>query len=172
MASLNKVILVGCLTDDPVVRDIKEDRRIVGTMVGLAIETARSWFDRKSGEIKQGVELHRVVVTQDQLAAFARTLSKGEEVYLEGELLTHFWRNELQEWQGLTQILLWQPSNQISRFDKKNDELNSMPSQNQILDAAKEAKMKYYASHGPLSREVLSYCEGYDDDATLRAIGS
>ena len=141
MPSLNKVILVGVLIDEPVVREIREGEKVVGAMIGLLIETSRPWFDKKAGRRREGTEVHRVVVTEERLMAFAKTLTRGDEVYLEGELMTQFWRNELQEWQSLTQILLYRSNNQLSRFTEEDDGQVGMPSPHQVLRAFEHAEM-------------------------------
>lgn len=112
MLSVNKVILMGTLAEDPVVRDIEGDGRIVG----LSIFTTRRWFDASAGQQQEDKEWHRVVIIDDRSATYAAThLAKDDQVYLEGELQTTCWRDETYALQCLTRIILWQEGHQLRR---------------------------------------------------------
>jgi single-strand DNA-binding protein len=81
--SVNKVILVGNLGADPVVRHTQDGKSIVN----LSIATSESWRDKASGERKEKTEWHRVVIFNEALAKVAEQyLKKGSSVYVEGQL--------------------------------------------------------------------------------------
>lgn len=83
--SVNKVILVGNLGADPVVRHTQDGKPIVN----LSIATTESWRDRASGERKEKTEWHRVVIFNEGIAKVAEQyLKKGSSVYVEGQLQT------------------------------------------------------------------------------------
>ena len=83
--SVNKVILVGNLGADPVVRHTQDGKPIVN----LSIATSESWKDRSSGERKEKTEWHRVVIFNEGIAKVAEQyLKKGSSVYIEGQLQT------------------------------------------------------------------------------------
>jgi single-strand DNA-binding protein len=83
--SVNKVILVGNLGADPVVRHTQDGKPIVN----LSIATSESWRDKSSGERKEKTEWHRVVIFNEGIAKVAEQyLKKGSTVYLEGQLQT------------------------------------------------------------------------------------
>ena len=83
--SVNKVILVGNLGADPVVRHTQDGKPIVN----LSIATSESWKDRSTGERKEKTEWHRVVVFNENIAKVAEQyLKKGSSVYIEGQLQT------------------------------------------------------------------------------------
>jgi len=83
--SVNKVILVGNLGADPVVRHTQDGKAIVN----LSIATTESWRDRTSGERKEKTEWHRVVIFNEGIAKVAEQyLKKGSSVYVEGQLQT------------------------------------------------------------------------------------
>jgi len=89
--SMNKVILVGCLAEKPVVREDEAGQK----MVGLSVVTRRYWHDAETGEERAGQEWHRVVIFDQHLADFAEaTLGPDDQVYIEGELHTERWRDE------------------------------------------------------------------------------
>ena len=83
--SVNKVILVGNLGADPVVRHTQDGKPIVS----LSIATSESWRDKGSGERKEKTEWHRVVIFNENLSKIAEQyLKKGSTVYIEGQLQT------------------------------------------------------------------------------------
>ena len=151
--SLNKVILAGTLADAPLIRETDAGRK----MVGLSIVTTRQWQDAESGKAEEDQEWHRVVIVQASLATFAETeLAKGDDVYLEGELHTEFWRDDTYEWRTLTKVILWQESHQLRRLTDQGQN-PSNPSASQappLLEAAREAHLIETPSGDPLLGHV------------------
>jgi single-strand DNA-binding protein len=89
--SVNKVILVGNLGADPVVRHTQDGKPIVS--FGLA--TSESWRDKSSGERKEKTEWHNIVIFNENLAKVAEQyLKKGSTVYVEGALQTRKYTNK------------------------------------------------------------------------------
>jgi single-strand DNA-binding protein len=79
--SLNKATLIGNLGHDPEVHTTGSGKRVAR----LSVATERQWTDREGNEQKR-VEWHRVIAW-DKLAEIAEQyLSKGERVYVEGEI--------------------------------------------------------------------------------------
>ena len=62
--SVNKVILLGNLGQDPVVRTSQDGNKIVQ----LSIATSERWKDRMSGEQRERTEWHRVVIFNEGLS--------------------------------------------------------------------------------------------------------
>jgi len=86
MASVNKVILIGNLGRDPEVRYTTG-----GTPVAnFTMATSERWTDQ-SGERKERTEWHRIVVWDKQAEIVGEYLSKGRQVYVEGQLQTREW---------------------------------------------------------------------------------
>jgi single-strand DNA-binding protein len=89
--SINKVILVGNLGKDPEIR-ATQDGREIGT---LSIATSESWKDKQTGERREKVEWHRVVIFNENLVKIAKQyLHKGSKVYIEGQLTTRKWTDK------------------------------------------------------------------------------
>jgi single-strand DNA-binding protein len=89
--SVNKVILIGNLGQDPEVRRTQDGRPIVN----LRLATSESWRDRNSGERKEKTEWHRVVIFSEGLCKVAEQyLKKGSTVYIEGQLQTRTYEKE------------------------------------------------------------------------------
>lgn len=112
MLSVNKVILIGTLADEPVVRDVEGECK----MVGLSLFTLRRCYDASSGERQEDKEWHQVVIVDERLTGYAETqLAKDDQVYLEGELQTMRWRDDTYTWRSLTRIILWREGDQLRR---------------------------------------------------------
>jgi single-strand DNA-binding protein len=91
MAGVNKVILVGKLGRDPESRTFGNGSKVVN----LRIATSETWKDKASGERKEKTEWHSVVIFNEPLGKIAEQyLSKGSEVYLEGQLETRKWEKD------------------------------------------------------------------------------
>lgn len=89
--SVNKVILIGNLGQDPEVKTFQNGGRIAN----LRIATSESWKDRQTGERKERTEWHTVVLQSEGLVGVAeRYLRKGSKVYIEGQLRTRKWQDQ------------------------------------------------------------------------------
>jgi single-strand DNA-binding protein len=89
--SVNKVILIGNLGQDPEVKSFQNG----GKVANLRIATSESWKDKTSGERKERTEWHSVVLQSDGLVGVAeRFLRKGSKVYIEGSLRTRKWQDQ------------------------------------------------------------------------------
>lgn len=89
--SVNKVILVGNLGQDPEIRTFQNG----GKIANLRIATSEQWKDRNSGERRERTEWHTVVIHSEPLVRVAEQyLKKGSKVYVEGQLETRKWQDQ------------------------------------------------------------------------------
>lgn len=89
--SVNKVILIGNLGQDPEIRSFQNG----GKIANLRIATSESWKDRNSGERKERTEWHTVAIYSEPLVRVAEQfLRKGSKVYVEGQLETRKWQDQ------------------------------------------------------------------------------
>lgn len=89
--SINKVILVGNIGQEPQVRTMQSGQKVVS----FSLATSDRWRDRQTGEQKEQTEWHRVVIFNPSLVEIAeRMLQKGTKLYLEGSLRTRKWQNQ------------------------------------------------------------------------------
>ncbi len=89
--SINKVILVGNIGQDPQVRTMQSGQKVVS----FSLATSDRWRDRQSGEQKEQTEWHRIVIFSPNLVEVAeRMLQKGTKLYIEGSLRTRKWQNQ------------------------------------------------------------------------------
>ena len=97
--SLNKVILIGNLGQDPEARFTPQ-----GTAVtNLSIATNEYWKDQ-SGEMQDRTEWHRVVMYGRMAETATEYMKKGQMVYVEGRLHTREWEDQNQIKRKTTEI--------------------------------------------------------------------
>lgn len=103
MSSVNKVILIGNLGQDPEVKSFQNGGRIAN----LRIATSENWKDKNTGERKERTEWHTVVLNSDGLVGVAeRYLRKGSKVYIEGKLQTRKWQDQSGQDRYSTEIVV------------------------------------------------------------------
>ena len=116
--SVNKVILVGNLCKDPETRTAQSGAKIVS----FPLATNETWKDRQSGERKERVEYHRVVIFNDRLADVAeRFLRKGRKVYLEGALQTRKWTDQSGQERYTTEVIVERFRGELVLLDSRQD---------------------------------------------------
>lgn len=112
--SVNKVILLGNLGRDPESRSTNNG----GKIVNLSLATSESWKDKNSGERKEKVEWHRVVIFNPHHADIAeKYLKKGSKVYLEGQLQTRKWTDQSGTEKYSTEVVLTQFKGELALLD-------------------------------------------------------
>ena len=98
-SSVNKVIIVGNLGQDPEARFTPQ-----GTAVtNLSIATNESWKNQ-SGETQERTEWHRVVMYGKMAETASEYMKKGQTVYVEGRLQTNEWEDQNQVKRKTTEI--------------------------------------------------------------------
>ena len=89
--SVNKVILIGNLGQDPEIRTFPSG----GKVANLRIATSETWKDRNTGERKERTEWHTVAIYSEPLVRVAEQfLKKGAKIYVEGQLETRKWQDQ------------------------------------------------------------------------------
>jgi len=114
--SINKVILVGNLGNDPEIRSFQNGGRVAN----LSLATSESWKDRATGERKEKTEWHRVVVFNSALVDLAeKYLHKGSKIYIEGKLETRSYETSSGEKKYATEVVLRPYAGEIQMLDKR-----------------------------------------------------
>lgn len=126
MSSVNKVILVGNLGQDPEIKSFRDGGRIAN----LRIATAERWKDRQTGEKKERTEWHTVSIKSDGLVGVAeRFLRKGSKVYVEGQLRTRKWQDTQGNDRYTTEVVLQGPHAVLTMLDGAGSGANREPQQ-------------------------------------------
>ena len=115
--SLNKVLLIGNLGNDPDVRTMQNGGRVVN----LSIATSESWKDKNTGERQTKTEWHRVVIFNEGLVKVAENyLKKGSKVYIEGQVETRKWTDQSGVEKYTTEIVLRPYRGELTMLDSRN----------------------------------------------------
>jgi single-strand DNA-binding protein len=101
--SLNKVMLIGNLGQDPEIRSFQNGGRVCN----LRIATSEQWKDRNTGERQERTEWHTVAIFSDGLVSVAENyLKKGSKVFIEGQLQTRKWQDQNGQDRYSTEVVL------------------------------------------------------------------
>lgn len=115
--SVNKVILVGNVGNDPEIRTFGNG----GKVANLSLATSESWRDKQSGEKKEKTEWHRVAVFGEGLVGvIERYVKKGSKLYIEGKLQTRKWQDRDGNDKYTTEIVLQGPGTNLTMLDSRN----------------------------------------------------
>lgn len=88
MASINKVIILGYLGDDPKVETLPNGAK----KTTISIATTEKGYTTKSGStIPDRTEWHRVIFWERLAELCERHLHKGSLIYIEGSIRTRSW---------------------------------------------------------------------------------
>ncbi|MEL7299829.1 MAG: single-stranded DNA-binding protein [Pseudomonadota bacterium] len=116
--SVNKVIIVGNLGQDPEVRSFQNG----GKVCNLSVATSENWKDRNTGERREKTEWHRVAIFNEGLVRIAEQyLRKGSKVYLEGQLETRKWQDQNGQDRYSTEVVLRNYTGNLTMLDGRNE---------------------------------------------------
>ena len=94
--SLNKVMLIGNVGNDPEVRYLESNPQNPAGAVKVAtlrLATTERYRDR-SGEPRENTEWHNVVVWRNNADVAEKFVHKGSQIYIEGKLRTRQWTDQ------------------------------------------------------------------------------
>ena len=121
--SVNKVILVGNLGQDPEVRQFGNG----GQVCNLSIATSENWKDKQTGERREKTEWHRVAIFSEPLVRVAQNyLKKGSKVYIEGQLETRKWQDQNGQDRYTTEVVLRPYRSELTMLDGRSSGGDSM----------------------------------------------
>ena len=113
--SINKVILVGNVGNDPELKTFQSGDKVVN----FSLATSESWKDKETGEQKSVTEWHKVAIFNTGLIDIAeRFIKKGMKVYLEGQLQTRKWQDSSGIDKYTTEIILQRYRGELVILDK------------------------------------------------------
>jgi single-strand DNA-binding protein len=83
MTSVNRIIIIGHVGQDPKVRNTKSG----GAIASFSVATTKRWKDRKSGDKKEATQWHSVVSFDGPIVeTIENRIKKGTHVLIEGEM--------------------------------------------------------------------------------------
>lgn len=114
--SINKVILVGNVGNDPEIRSTNDGREIAS----FSLATSDSWKDKNTGERKDRTEWHRIVVFSQGLVGIIKNyVKKGSKLYVEGSLQTRKWTDNNGIDKYTTEIVLQNYNGTLQMLDSR-----------------------------------------------------
>lgn len=117
--SINKVILVGNVGNDPEIKMMQSGDRVAN----LSIATSESWKDKATGERKEKTEWHRVVCfNQNLVSVIENYVKKGSKLYVEGQNETRSWEDGNGQKKYTTEVVLRPFRGEITLLDSKGPE--------------------------------------------------
>lgn len=90
MGSLNKVLIIGNLGQDPDIKYLPSGDAVVN----LSVATTDRWKDKETGQDKERVEWHRVSFFGKRAEVIAEYFHKGDPIFVEGSLQTRKWQDK------------------------------------------------------------------------------
>lgn len=102
MKGVNKVILVGNVGRDPEVRYSKGGDAVCS----LSLATSRKWVDKATGERQEQTEWHRLVAFKKGAEVLGEYVTKGDPLYVEGELQTRKWQDQSGQDRYTTEVVV------------------------------------------------------------------
>ena len=134
--SLNKVMLIGNLGADPVIRQTQEGKRLAQ----LSLATSESWKDKSTGEKKEKTSWHRIVIFNDGLAGVVESyLKKGSKIFVEGQLQTRKYNDANGVEKYTTEVVLGNYNGNLTMLDSRgagDSSLSSEPEMNQDMQSS------------------------------------
>ena len=129
---INKVILVGHLGNAPESHQISSG----GSLAKCNLATNRSWTDN-SGQKQEKTEWHRLVFFSRLAEIAVRYLTKGSQIYVEGELRTNKWEKD-----GIarytTEIIVREMQMLGSRHQSAAEDMPTAQTDDEIQPAARQ----------------------------------
>ena len=99
--NLNKVFLIGRLTNDPEVRTTPSGQ----TVCSFGLATNRNWVDRATKEKKEKAEFHNIILWRRLAEIASQYLTKGSLVLIEGRIQTRNWEDSSRNKRYKTEII-------------------------------------------------------------------
>lgn len=115
--SVNKVILVGNLGQDPEIRTMQSGDKVAS----FSIATSENWKDKATGERREKTEWHRIAVfNQGLIGVIENYIKKGSKVYIEGQLETRKWQDQNGQDKYTTEVVLRPFRGELTMLDSRS----------------------------------------------------
>ena len=114
----NRVQLIGNLGQDPDARTMNDGDNVVN----LSLATSDTWRDKATGEKRNRVEWHRVVIYNQNLCKVASEyLKKGSQIAVEGKLQTRKYTDSSGADKYTTEVVLPKFGGELKMLDSRSE---------------------------------------------------
>jgi len=117
---LNKVLIIGNLGADPEIKYTQAGSPVAN----LSVATSERWKDKNTGEQKEQVEWHRVVIFGRLAEIAEQYLKKGSKIFVEGKLQTRDWEDSEGKKRYTTEVV----AREMTMLDSKGDSMENSSS--------------------------------------------
>ena len=117
---LNKVLIIGNLGADPEIKYTQAGSPVAN----LSVATSERWKDKNTGEQKEQVEWHRVVIFGRLAEIAEQYLKKGSKIFVEGKLQTRDWEDSEGKKRYTTEVV----AREMTKLESKGDSMESSSS--------------------------------------------
>ena len=122
-SSLNKVMLIGNLGADPIIRQTQDGKKLAQ----LSLATSESWKDKNTGERRDKTQWHRIVIFNDGLAGVVENyVKKGSKIFVEGQLQTRKFTDQDGNEKYTTEVVLGNYNGTLTMLDSRGGNTESM----------------------------------------------
>lgn len=116
--SVNKVILVGNVGQDPEVRQFQNG----GQVCSFSLATSENWKDKNTGEKREKTEWHRISIFNEGLVRVVQSyVKKGSKLYIEGQLETRKWQDQNGVDKYTTEVVLRGYGGNLTMLDGRSE---------------------------------------------------
>lgn len=116
--SVNKVILVGNVGQDPEVRQFQNG----GQVCSFSLATSENWKDKNTGERREKTEWHRISIFSEGLIRVVQSyVKKGSKLYIEGQLETRKWQDQNGVDKYTTEVVLRGFGSTLTMLDSRSE---------------------------------------------------
>jgi len=120
--SINKVILVGRLGQDPKLAYLPSGQPVAE----FSVATDESYKDREGNKVDR-VEWHRVKVFGRSAEFCNNYLAKGRLVYIEGAIRTRSWDDQQGQKRYMTEVVVTAPGHTVQGLDSRGGQTADAP---------------------------------------------
>lgn len=117
MSSINKITLLGRVGKEPEVRAMQSGDKVAN----FSIATSESWKDKSTGEKKEKVDWHNVVVWGGLVSIVESYVKKGSRIYVEGQSRTRKWQDQSGQDKYTTEVVLQGFDSKLVLLDSKQE---------------------------------------------------
>lgn len=122
--SLNKVMLIGNVGADPIIRQTQDGKKIAT----LSLATTDSWKDKATGEKRDKTEWHRIVIFNEGLSGVVENyVKKGQQLFIEGQLQTQKYTDANGIEKYTTQVILQNYNGTLTMIGGRSNSTEQIP---------------------------------------------
>lgn len=122
MGNLNKVLLIGRISQNIEIRTTPQGKNVVNTSLAT-----NEYYKDQSGQRQERTEYHKIVIWERNAEIISQYCRKGSQIYVEGSLQTRKWQDKNGNDRYVTEVIV----RNLQLLDGKQNSGQSQPSQQQ-----------------------------------------